>query len=135
MALVTWDASYSVKVDKCDDDHKKLFSMLNSLHDAMMAGKGAQVIQPVVKELADYTKFHFAREESLMQKAKYPALGAHRTQHQEFVKKVEEFQKDLAAGKTGQAISVANFIKDWLTNHVKQTDRQYSAHLNANGVS
>ena len=37
MALVTWDESYSVRVAKCDEDHKKLFVLLNSVHEAMKA--------------------------------------------------------------------------------------------------
>jgi hemerythrin len=135
MPLVTWDVSYSVKVARCDEDHKKLFALINSLHDAMRAGKGAEVIQKVVKELGDYTHFHFSAEEMLLEQTHYPALGPHRAQHRAFVKKVEQFQQDLKTTTTGQAISVVNFLKDWLANHIKQTDRQYSAHMNANGVS
>jgi hemerythrin len=30
---------------------------------------------------------------------------------------------------------VLGFLKDWLANHIRQTDRAYSAHLNANGVN
>lgn len=134
MSLVSWNPSYSVKVTRCDDDHKKLFSLINTLHDAMSMGKGAAVVQQVVTELSDYTKYHFSVEESMMEKTKYPALPSHRQQHQEFVKQVQQFQQDLAAGKGGQTISVAVFLNDWLTNHIKQTDQKYSTHLNANGI-
>jgi hemerythrin len=134
MPLVTWDMSYSVRVAKCDEDHKKLFALINSLHEAMMTGKGAQVIQKVVKELVDYTQFHFSAEEELLEQAHYPAFGPHRAQHRVFVKKVEQFQQDLKATTTGQAIAVVTFLKDWLTTHIMQTDRQYSAHMNAKGI-
>lgn len=134
MALVTWDESYSVKVEKFDEDHRKLFAFLNKLHDAMKAGHGDQVIQGVVKEMADYTKFHFAAEEAMLQKTNYPDFPAHRAQHQIFVKKVEEIQQDLKAGKGGESIAVTTFLKDWLSNHIKQTDQKYSSHLNANGT-
>jgi hemerythrin len=134
MALVKWDPSYSVKVIRCDEDHKKLFSLINSLHDAMLAGKGAEKVQAVVKELRDYTKFHFSAEEAMLEKTKYPVLSSHRAQHQDFVKRVEQFQQDLATGKGGNPISVLEFLKDWLTKHIKQTDQKYSAHLNSNGI-
>jgi hemerythrin len=133
--LVTWNDSYSVKVQKCDEDHKKLFAMLNTLHDAMKQGHGAEVVQRTVKELADYTKFHFAREEEMLRKTNYPLLAPHRAQHQEFVAKVVQFQQDLKEGKTGESVAVASFLQDWLVHHIKQTDKQYSAHLNAAGVS
>jgi len=134
MALVKWDPSYSVKVNRLDEDHKKLFAMINTLHEAMLTGHGNEKVKETVKQLVDYTKFHFAAEEAFFEKTKYPGLPAHRAEHQAFVKRVEQFQKDLAAGKGGQSISVGIFLNEWLTNHIKQTDQKYSSHLNANGV-
>ena len=135
MALVKWDASYSVKVKRCDDDHKKLFLLINDLHEAMLGGKGAARVQQVVKELADYAKGHFAAEEAFLEKTKYPALSSHRAEHQAFVKRVEQFQQDLLAHKGGESASVVTFLNEWLSHHIKQIDQRYSAHLNANGVS
>jgi len=134
MSLVNWDQTYSVKVNRLDDDHKKLFAMINDLHESMLAGHGSEKVQEIVKKLADYAKFHFAAEEAFFEKTKYPALASHRAEHQAFVKKVEQFQQDMASGKGGQSISVSQFLNDWLTGHIKNTDQKYSAHLNENGV-
>ncbi len=135
MPFLTWNNSYSVKVSKCDEDHKKLFSLLNALHDAMKAGKGSQLIQQIVKDLADYTKYHFSQEEMLLRQTNYPDLVSHQAQHKAFVKKVEEFQSEMKGGNFSQSINVADFLRDWLANHIKKTDQQYSAHLNSNGIS
>jgi len=132
---IKWDPSYSVNVRRCDEDHQKLFSMLNTLHESMLAGKGKEVVQQVVKQLADYAKFHFAAEEALMEKTKYPALTAHRAEHQAFVKKVEEFQADIAGGKLSTSVSVDTFLTQWLTKHIRNSDQKYGPHLNANGVN
>lgn len=70
-----------------------------------------------------------------MAETQYPALGQHRLQHREFVKKVEQFQRDLRTGAVGQSVAVTTFLKDWLVNHIQRTDREYSVHLNANGWS
>ena len=135
MSLITWDDSYTVRVKRFDDDHKRLFSLVNELHDAMKAGVGGKIMQQVVQELADYTRYHFSGEEALMEETQYPAVGAHRSQHREFVKKVEQFQRDLKAGAVGQSVAVTAFLKDWLINHIQRTDHDYSIHLNANGWS
>lgn len=135
MALVSWNPSYSVKVEKCDTDHKKLFDILNKLHEAMSAGNGNQVVAKVVKELGDYTKFHFGAEEKMMEQTHYPKLAEHRAQHKIYVSKVEQFQKDVEKGVLGKSVEVLNFLTDWLTSHIKKVDQQYSAHLNANGIS
>jgi hemerythrin-like metal-binding protein len=131
MALYNWKPRYSVKVRSCDAEHVKLFALINDLHEAMQSGKGAQVIQRVIGELERYTQTHFSAEEALMAKASYPALAAHRVEHQKFVEAVVKFRKQ---GISGQSIAVLTFLNDWLVNHIMRTDQQYSAHLNAHGI-
>lgn len=134
MPLFTWDDTYSVKVARCDNDHKKLFSFINDLHDAMAHGKGADAVQHTVQQLLDYTKSHFSAEEALMEKAGYADLPAHRAQHEVFVKQIQQFQKELQTTKTGKAVAVIEFLKEWLLKHIMQTDKRYSADLNAHGI-
>jgi len=134
MPLVNWDPSFSVKVHRCDEDHKKLFLLINTLHEAMLAGQGSEKVGTIVKQLADYARFHFSAEEAMLEKTKYPELSAHRAEHQNFVQRVEQFQSDLASGKGGQSIAVGVFLNEWLSKHIKQTDQKYSSHLNANGM-
>jgi len=135
MGLVTWDKSYSVKVRRCDEEHQKLFQLMNALYDAMRVGKGRTVVRQIVAELSDYTKTHFQAEESLMERAKYPGLAGHRVEHQRFVARVAEFQKDLDGGTGGNTVSVLEFLNDWLVKHIKKVDQSYSAHLNAHGIN
>jgi hemerythrin-like metal-binding protein len=135
MALFVWDSSYSVKVERCDQDHKELFSLTNELYEAMRVGKGSQVVEHIVDELKEYTKFHFSAEEALMTKTGYPALSAHREEHRMFIESIDKVQKDLKDGTVGLSVGLATFLNDWLMNHIKKTDQQYSAHLNANGIA
>ena len=134
MPLVTWDRTYSVSVRKLDEQHQKLFALLNALHDAMRQGKGQVIVQDTLRELATYTVTHFRAEEELMRKTNYPELAAHQAEHQRFVARVTELTKDLQAGGHVTSIDLVDFIKDWLAHHIQQTDRSYSAHMNAQGV-
>jgi hemerythrin len=135
VALVTWDASYSVNVKSCDAEHQKLFDLINALHEAMSVGKGRTIITGVVRELEKYTQTHFLAEEALMQRAQYPTLNDHRLEHQKFVAQVKQFREDLEAGGVGDSIAVLLFLKDWLAKHIKQIDRMYSDYLNFNGIN
>jgi hemerythrin len=134
MPLVTWDESYSVSVQKLDEQHQKLFSLINTLHDAMRQGKGQAIVQDTVRELAAYTLSHFRAEEELLRRANYPALAEHQAEHRKYVDQVNQFSQDLAAGRNTSSIKVLQFLKDWLAEHIRRTDRSYSAHLNAHGV-
>jgi len=134
MPLITWDSTYSVNIQRCDEQHQKLFSLLNALHDAMRVGRGRSVVGPIVEDLAQYTQTHFQAEEALLQQASYPNLPTHLTEHKKFVAQVGKFQQDIDSGVTGNSIAIVEFLKNWLATHIKQTDHQYGAYLNAKGI-
>ena len=135
MPLVVWSEKLSVGVRSIDDQHKKLVTLLNQLHDGMMAGKGKEVIGGVLKGLIDYTANHFRYEEELFARIGYPDGAAHKHDHDELVRKVVEIQKKYEqSGPGALTIPVMNFLKDWLTAHILGSDMKYRAHLVAKGV-
>jgi len=134
MALVTWDQSYSVSVQKFDEQHQKLFALLNALHDAMQKGAGQAMVQDTVRELSNYTVSHFRAEEEALRRANYPGLVAHQAEHQKFVAQVNQFAEQLRVGKSASSVTVLTFLRDWLSKHIRETDRSYGAYLNSKGV-
>lgn len=134
MSLITWDQSYSVKVAKLDDDHQRLFSYVNTLHDAMHAGKGSKVVQSIVAELVNYTQTHFQREETLMEQTKFPGRDAHRREHQKLMAQVGDYKKALDSGEGVNTVAVLQFLREWLTKHIHDMDKGYSLHFNAKGI-
>jgi len=126
-----WKPSYSVSVTRCDDDHKKLFALTNELRTAILRGKSAEVMNKIVERLEEYSVFHFTAEEALLVKTSYPGLDAHRVEHKEFIDSLAKFRKQ---GIAIQPYEVLNFMNQWLINHIKGSDKQYSGHLNAKGV-
>lgn len=134
MALFEWTDEYSVSVSRFDTEHKKLFSLLNELHDAMSKGRGRFVVVHVLQQLDEYARWHFAGEESAMQRAGYPGLAAHIAEHRDFATKVADFYAESGEGQTGVPIDVLYFLRDWLQNHILHTDRQFAESLNRAGI-
>ncbi len=135
MPLVVWSEKLSVGVPSIDNQHKKLVTLLNQLHDGMMNGKGKEVVGPVLRGLIDYTASHFKYEEQLFDKTTYPEAARHKKEHDDLVKRVLEIQQKYEQSGPGiLTIQVMNFLKDWLTNHILGSDMRYSDHLIAKGV-
>lgn len=130
--LFIWNDSYSVKVTQCDQQHQKLFALINDLGEAMRLGKGQEVIGGTLTELVAYTQTHFQQEEALMQRADYPQLAAHKELHRKFVGEVQALQQQGA--RAGGTVKVLNLMRDWLVNHIQKADKAYSAHMNAAGI-
>jgi hemerythrin len=135
MALMEWSPAFSVKVKKFDDQHKKLVELVNQLHDAMRSGQGNAMLGVVLQQLISYTANHFSEEEKVMAANGYPDLAAHKVEHEKLVTQVLDLQKKFQAGSSMLTITVMNFLKDWLTNHIQGVDKKYGAFLNGKGVS
>lgn len=135
MALMEWSPAFSVKVKKFDDQHKKLVDLVNQLYDAMKAGEGNTMLGVVLQSLIAYTGSHFADEEKLMQANGYPEYTKHKALHENLVKQVLDLQKKSQAGGGVLTISVMNFLKDWLINHIQGEDKKYGQYFNAKGIS
>jgi len=133
MTFMNWNESYSVKVKSCDLQHQKLFYLINALQEAMKARKGRHYAYKIVRELNQYTQSHFSAEEGLLERTNYPRLAEQRAQHQEFISQVKKFEQDIADGNM-ISISLMDFLRSWLTNHITSMDQEYSEHLNKNGI-
>ena len=131
---MNWNEDLSVRVGEIDSQHKKLIQLINTLHDAMKAGQAKQVLETTLQELASYAVYHFQAEEKYMQQFKYPGYLSHKLKHDAFVKKVTGFQADYQAGKLGLSLDLMNFLKDWVTTHIRETDKKYSDTFIRNGL-
>lgn len=134
MALIEWEEKFSVGIKELDNHHQKLVSMINELHEAMRVGKGKEIMDELVAKLIDYTKFHFQAEEKYMQKYNFPGYLHHKSEHEQFTKKVSDFQQSLNSGKTIVSMDVMSFLKNWLLNHITGTDKKYGPFLNEKGL-
>lgn len=134
MALMDWKNEYSVDIQSIDKQHKKLFDMVNQLHDAMKSGVGAKLVPVILNSLVSYTRDHFADEEKFMRQAAYPAYANHKVEHDKLTSEVVKLVQDMEAGRAAMSMQLLDFLKDWLQKHILNTDKQYSRQLQAAGV-
>jgi hemerythrin-like metal-binding protein len=134
MALMTWNNTYSVGVQSIDSQHTVLFDLLNELHGAMMTGQASSLTGPILKRLVTYTREHFAAEEVMMAKARYPGLAEHQLKHKDLIKQVEDYSARFDRGEITLNLHLLNFLRDWLTNHIQKVDHEYGPWLNKNGI-
>lgn len=134
MPFFEWSNNLSVKIQSIDNQHRKLVNIINELHDAMKTGKAASIINDVLGRLVNYTKEHFAFEERLFSQFGYPAATIHKHQHDALVKQVEDLVRKADAGALGLGITLFDFLKKWLTEHIMKDDMAYSGFLVEKGV-
>ncbi|MBI5893260.1 MAG: bacteriohemerythrin [Deltaproteobacteria bacterium] len=134
MPIITWSNDLSVNIKEIDSQHKRLVDLINELHDAMSVGKGNAILGKILSDLIGYTKTHFADEERIMQVNGYPDFSKNKLEHDKLTKEVEEFKNQFDAGKAVVSIEIMKFLKNWLSNHIMKSDKQYTQFLNSKGV-
>lgn len=135
MALLVWKESYSVGVEKLDNQHKKIFSIINELFDKMKSGKTKEAVDQAVNQLYTYALEHFTTEEQLMTRAGYKGLDAQKKEHQDFIEKTKELRKKIASGNViSLSIEVSNFLTKWWHNHIQVMDKKYKDVMKEQGI-
>jgi hemerythrin len=127
--LLAWDSAYSIGVDAIDEQHRRLFEISNRFYDAWRVRAGRDELCRIFDELLEYTRYHFAEEEALMQRIGYPGLAQHHRAHEELVDLVGRFRRQLESGTSGVETEALEFVKTWLNIHVLEDDRDIGDHL------
>ncbi|MCU7802680.1 MAG: bacteriohemerythrin [Candidatus Thiodiazotropha sp. (ex Lucinoma borealis)] len=132
--FVSWDDSLSVGIQTIDDDHQKLLSLINNLQTSVLYPTGEDFERQALSELVDYTRYHFEREEKLMQDNGYPDFESHKQQHKDMIAKVSLFLESYEKDSEGTVDELTGFLKTWLIDHIAGTDQKYSKFLNDKGI-
>ena len=83
MIEFAWSEEMSVGVPALDADHRCLVRIVNLLRD--VEGEDARrAVETVLDTLVVYCRYHFAREERVMAWCRFPGVGVHRGEHEEF---------------------------------------------------
>jgi hemerythrin len=120
----------SVGVAELDDDHETLLALLGDLKQAVETEDANEALSRVLAGLTLYIGFHFAREEELLLRTKYPKYEAHRREHQAFASAVGEIHRDFQE-RASDALprQVLEFLENWLFEHSLGADRAAAEYL------
>jgi hemerythrin len=114
-----------------NEDHVRLYQILGELRQTIggrgddavsRAGKRKRMLG-VVQRLIAECEDHFLREEALMVLHGFPGLAHHRAEHRALSRNVQGYASRLASGQAPITQDVSQFFKDWLTTHIRSTDR------------
>ena len=119
------DAELGLNVREMDKEHQELVLRMNDLYNGVENKVPTKQVQALIDSLAQYTVKHFTDEEAYMEKLGFPGLPTHKIIHQQLLTQfgnfVEEFKKTSVVTP-----AFFEFLKVWLTSHIKGIDKKYS---------
>ncbi len=130
MGLIKWKKEYSLNNEIIDNQHQKLIKLINDLHEAMEYRSDSSILDTIMKELSDYTFYHFSFEEEYLIKNEYPDIEEHRRLHEGLVKDVHDTFVRIAEGNKDMVQDIYLFLSQWLINHILKEDYKYYEYIN-----
>ncbi len=125
MSTLEWQESWSVGNADLDNDHKRLIEIIRNIGDYRSQ---ASDLGSLVYNLEEYTKYHFAREEKLMEAGEVPGLDAHKKKHRDFIEWVSSVRHAFTLSHEARGLmidGVDEYLREWLTDHILKTDMSY----------
>lgn len=117
-----------------DTQHQRWISIINKVYETFSTTRDKDAFGPILKELIDYTVWHFGFEDKMMKKYNYPDKDGHMSIHTKFIKEVQDLYTKFDRGEDIIGVNVLEFLKDWLANHIMKTDKKLSAFLDGRGI-
>ena len=133
--IIQWTSDYAVGDRQIDEEHRQLLTLAQALHQAMLEGKGKAILLDLLTSMADYSSYHFAHEERLMERIGYPGYRQHLQQHRDLRSRLRAMQCRAATGERTMTIEVMLFLTDWLKGHIAASDRRIAQYIETSGRS
>jgi hemerythrin-like metal-binding protein len=120
----------SVGVPALDADHRCLVRIINLLAEVDHGAEARSTIETVLETLAMYARYHFAREERVMEACGFPASTFHRAEHEDFTGHIHGLRVDLAGRASPHlAKELLDYLTQWLRHHILIQDMAYKPYV------
>jgi hemerythrin len=126
MELIKWEKEYTIGVRKIDSQHKRIIKIVNQALAQQFSGHNEKEIGAILDNLSDYMKEHFKTEEEFMLEHNYPGYERQRDEHNHFIDRLFEAQKEYYKSGHVTSINILNFVWDWFSQHILVLDKQLS---------
>ena len=132
--MLEWDDKYSVRISMIDEEHKKLFGILNKVIFAKEHKGNPEELWEVLSEMTNYALTHFKTEEAYMKEFNYIEYEDHREEHRNFHTETIAYHDKVIEGDCQIANEIIEYLKWWLVNHIQATDKKYVTCFKENGL-
>ena len=129
-----WEDKYSVGVVEIDNQHKRMFAVINELLDAINTNTAPEHLGHIIESLVQYKIFHFETEEKYFREFKYEEAESYTAKHHEFNNKLTALKEKYPEYTVEFAFELVDFLEDWLIDHLMVVDQKYKKCFNEHGL-
>jgi len=128
--LITDGQLPMIPMPNLNDTHIEEMVIIKKLSEAALDDK-VELVQKILQELLKYMSLHFFDEEDLMEEALFPALHAHKSEHDKQLHLLQTIMKEF--GKIKDVSLVISYVQDnlipWIIRHIQTMDETMALYL------
>ena len=122
-----WKEAMRIDGGAIDDDHRRLFELINDLEGARDESYSRTKIVSSLRKLEHYTSYHFFKEEATMRQIGYEAIANHVEAHARLVKLMQDTvaifeQEDNQTQQDAFVQKLALLPNAWIVGHIMKYD-------------
>jgi hemerythrin-like metal-binding protein len=112
-----------------NEEHQHLLGLADRYEQALDRQAPKTELVMIFEEVLDYARAHFREEETFMRGAGYPALEAHRRDHEWLMGQITELLLKLRAAEDYVQLRARSFLREWLSGHFEEYDGRFESYL------
>lgn len=130
MGLIEWKDEFELGINKIDRQHKNWMELINSLYQSFTIKSSIDIQKSILQDIIDYSKYHFAHEEKVMNEIGFDGLENQKISHQSITEKMERFLFEMERGNQPDKEFLSERLKEWSENHILEEDKKYLGKFN-----
>ena len=127
--LISWEDEFSVGVKAIDHQHTRMVNLINEIDEVVQEGGAYELFSPILNDLFNNTKHHFAYEEELLLRSHCPNLERHKRAHVQLLQELQGWRKKVAKAKQEDMPEHMVFLRIWLPGHILNVDKHDADYL------
>ena len=132
--MIKWSDKYSVGISIIDEEHKKLFELINKANLVAKFGNNSNDVLAILDQMTEYVLNHFETEEHYMKEFHFSGFQLHRSEHIDFTNTTMDYKNRAVGGDYQITNEILEYLMQWLSNHIQVTDTKYIGCFKENGL-
>ena len=122
MSLINWKEEFSVGVAEVDHEHQELIESINNMHRSVQEGVTRKQVIEGLGDIYAQIAAHFALEEKFMRDSRYPAYGAHKTDHETLLDDLRDIMDEVEDDGDFDERRLSIDLERWFSDHFRTHD-------------
>jgi len=123
--LFVWNQTYELGIQTIDEQHKKWLGIMNKLYNSFVKKEASDKVLSIIKEMEDYTIYHFSSEERFFKQFGFIQESAHLKLHNDFKLELKKLKTEYEKSPLSLTYKLMTFMQNWLRAHILEADKQY----------